>query len=176
MLSQERQLKKRSEDNRNKRGSAILPSIICGVLLIATGCAGMQPRSSDSANGNQPLVTENVGFITSVNGVRFKNGQGRYEGGYRVEIEGTFPDPSMNGIILVKSDREGYFVVQPRLIRTTRSSWIGQAFLGEPESGIGDSFTIFAVFTPDTFEEGQKLESAPGGVKSATINYTRTRN
>lgn len=179
MLSEGTERKEKSEVNRSRTGSSILPAIICGALLIINGCAGLRPRSSDSANSNQPLVTESAGFITSVNGERFKNGRERYEGGYRVEIEGTFPEPSMNGIIVVKSDRKEYYVVQPRLIRTTRTSWIGQAFLGEPELGIGESFTVFAIFTPDTsdtFEEGQKLEREPEGLKSAIINYTRTRN
>jgi hypothetical protein len=176
MLSQVIQLKKKTGAYRRKIGRSTLPAILYAILLITIGCTGLQPKSSDPANVNKPLTTENDGFITSINGERFKDENERYEGGYRVEIEGTFPDPSTNGFIVVKSDRQDYYIVQPRVVRTTRTSWIGQALLGEPEKGIGESFTIFAVFTPDTFEEGQKLERAPEGIKSATIKYRRIRN
>jgi len=176
MLSNGIPLKKIPGDDQRRIRRGALPIILSCVLVVSGACSGLQPKSADPANVNESLPTENKVFITSINGERFINEKERYEGGYRVEIEGTFPDPSANAFIVVKPERDDYYIIQPRVVRTTRTSWIGQAFLGEPEKGIGDNFIVFAVFTPNTFEDGQTLDREPEGIKSAIIKYTRTRN
>jgi hypothetical protein len=176
MLSHVRQLKGTVETLRGRRGKGLLLPIIFGVLIFSGGCAGAQSTPANRANVNHSPAAEDKGFITSIDGEPFREETERYEGGYRVEIEGTCPDSSPNVYIVVRPQGHDYFQIQPRAVRTTRTSWIGQAFLGAPESGIGENFTIFAVFTGDNHIEGEKLEREPEGIKSAVINFTRTQN
>ncbi len=185
MLSQEIQLKATPQNGRSGRVTIVLFAIISGLLLLQFGCGGEGTKAGDPSNANQSnqpdrpdqsLKVEDNVFITSVNGGAFSKEKERYEGGYRLEIEGTFPDPSARAYIVVKPERQDYFHVQSRVVRTTGANWIGQAFLGEPESGIGENFQIFAIFTHDTYKEGERLEREPGGTRSAIIKYTRTQN
>ncbi|HYP28062.1 MAG TPA: hypothetical protein VE262_15210 [Blastocatellia bacterium] len=176
MLSQEIKLKATPQTSHSRRASASLAAIILGVLLLPYGCAGKGTEAGDPSNANQSLTAGDNSFITSINGGEFSKEKERYEGGYRLEIEGTFPDPSAKAYIVVKPERQDYFHIQSSVVRTTGTNWIGQAFLGEPESGIGESFNIFALFTSETYREGEKLEREPEGARSAVIKYTRTQN
>ncbi|HKG21090.1 MAG TPA: hypothetical protein VKC34_04260, partial [Blastocatellia bacterium] len=83
---------------------------------------------------------------------------------------------SANVYIVVKPEGQDYFIIQSGVVRTTKANWIGQALLGKPESGIGESFLIFAICTHQTYKDGEKLELEPEGIRSPTIRYMRTQN
>jgi len=176
MLSQVIQLKAMPRTRQSRRVSGLLVTIILGALLLPYGCGGKETKAGDPSNANQSLKADENDFITSVNGGAFSKEKDKYEGGYRLEIEGTFPDPSAKAYIVVKPERQDYFQIQSIVVKTTGTNWIGQAFLGEPESGIGENFRIFALFTHNTYKEGERLEREPDGTRSAIIKYRRTQN
>ncbi|HVF90583.1 MAG TPA: hypothetical protein VNH22_10995 [Blastocatellia bacterium] len=176
MSSHGSQLKELSGAIRKRRARAILPIILSGVLLLSGGCGGIQSTPAESENTNESLTASGESFITSINGEPFTKEKERYSGGYRVETEGTCPDTSSNVYIVVKPEGRDYFLIQSRVVRTGKANWIGQAFLGEPDSGIGENFLIFAICTHDTYKDGQRVEREPEGIRSPTIRYTRTQN
>ena len=168
MPSKGRLLKDIFETIQCRRGRSIPATVLLALLLSSYGCAGVRSTPADSAAAK--------GVITSVNGEQLSKGRETFEGGYRVEIEGTCPESSPHVYLVVKPEGENYFQVQARVVRTTRTNWIGQALLGSPESGIGNRYAIFAICSTNLYKEGEKLEREPEGNKSAAIRYKRIRN
>lgn len=165
--------------NRGGAGRALL-LITLGAAIGLIGCArGEPPPASVPARPDEGAAAR-PGLLISINGEPFAPDKKNYEGGYRVEIEGAFPDtptdPSTHAYIVVKPDNEDFYYVQPRTARTSGGRWIGQAFVGQPEAGIGGEFAIFAVFTSQSYKEGERMGRPPEGVRSATIRFVRTRN
>jgi len=99
--------------------------------------------------------------------------------GFELKIKGHSSKPSLKIYIVVKPLIDPFWYIQPpapvQFIGAGNTDWVGKAFLGEAQRGIGDDFAVFAVASSEEYEPEQKLETAPRGTKSNSILLRKTQ-
>ena len=98
--------------------------------------------------------------------------------GYKVQVKGYVTNWNGQVYVVVKPINDRFWYIQPpapvEFVGSSRIDWVGQAYLGTPSAGIGDSFMVFAVATSDRYVSEQKLSAEPEGLKSNAVLLKRS--
>ena len=98
--------------------------------------------------------------------------------GYKVQVKGYVTNWNGQVYVVVKPIHDRFWYIQPpapvEFVGSSRIDWVGQAYLGTPSAGIGDSFMVFAVATSDRYVSEQKLGTEPKGLKSNAVLLKRS--
>ncbi len=98
--------------------------------------------------------------------------------GYGVDIEGDVTPGDDLVYLVVKPHNDRHWYVQPHCMETwttsdNRTKWVGEAFLGTEDEGVGVAFDIFALASPRFYNGNDMLDAEPLGLRSSTITLKR---
>jgi hypothetical protein len=111
--------------------------------------------------------------ITHINGVPVERVESSGIGN-RITIRGVAPSSSKVYVVVKPSNDPNWYIQPPINFDSPESSnWTSEAYLGEQNAGVGETFTVFAVLTNNTYEQGQRLSAPPSGVISNVVVLRR---